>query len=66
MYSVTDNTATLTLKKPMKLTKALQLTVQGTGTSGLVDSIGRYIDGANNGQPGSNAVIAIKRQGVSF
>jgi cyclophilin family peptidyl-prolyl cis-trans isomerase len=66
VYSVTDNTATLTLKKPMKLTKALQLTVQGTGTSGLVDSIGRYIDGANNGQPGSNAVIAIKRQGVSF
>ncbi len=66
VYSVTDNTATLTLKKPLKLTKALQLTVQGTGTSGLVDSIGRYIDGANNGQPGSNAVIAIKRQGVSF
>lgn len=50
----------------MRLTRALQLVVEGTGSSGLVDSVGRYIDGANNGQAGSDAVIAITRKGVEF
>jgi peptidyl-prolyl cis-trans isomerase B (cyclophilin B) len=66
VYSSSDNTVTLTLKKPLKLTKALQLVVEGTGSAGLLDSVGRYIDGADNGQPGSNAVIAITRKGVRF
>ncbi len=65
-YNTADNTVTLTLKTPMRLTRALQLVVEGTGSSGLVDSVGRYIDGANNGQAGSDAVIAITRKGVEF
>jgi cyclophilin family peptidyl-prolyl cis-trans isomerase len=66
VYSLSDNTVTLTLKKPLKLTRALQLVVEGTGSAGLLDSAGRYIDGADNGQPGSDAVIAITRKGVRF
>jgi len=65
-YDSTDNTVTLTLKKPLRLTKALQLIVEGTGSAGLLDSAGRYIDGAHSGQAGSNAVIALTRNGVSF
>jgi cyclophilin family peptidyl-prolyl cis-trans isomerase len=66
VYSSSDNTVTLTLKKPMRLTRALQLVVAGTGSSGLLDTAGRYIDGADNGQPGSNAVIAITHNDVRF
>jgi hypothetical protein len=66
VYSSVDNTVTLTLAKPLRLTKPLELIVEGTGLTGLLDTDGRYIDGANNGQPGSNAVIAITRKGVSF
>jgi hypothetical protein len=40
--------------------------VAGTGSVGLLDDVGRYIDGAGNGQPGSDAVIDIARKGVSF
>jgi hypothetical protein len=65
-YSTADNTVTLTLKTPMRLSKALQLVVEGTGSTGLQDNVGRYIDGANNGQGGSDAVIAITRKGVQF
>jgi hypothetical protein len=50
----------------MRLTRALQLVVAGTGSSGLLDTAGRYIDGADNGQPGSNAVIAITHNDVRF
>jgi cyclophilin family peptidyl-prolyl cis-trans isomerase len=64
VYSSSDDTVTLTLKKPLRLTRALQLVVEGTGSAGLLDTVGRYIDGADNGEPGSNAVIAITRRGV--
>jgi cyclophilin family peptidyl-prolyl cis-trans isomerase len=65
-YDSTANTVILTLRKPIKLTRPMQLVVQGTGASGLVDTAGRLIDGADNGQPGSSAVIAITRKGVEF
>jgi len=35
-------------KKPFALTKRVQLLVYGTGTTGLQDIYGRYIDGGNN------------------
>ncbi len=65
-YNSAENTVTLTLAKPLRLTKAMQLIVEGTGSAGLLDTAGRLIDGANNGQPGSDAVIAITRKGVSY
>ena len=37
-YDPTNDTVTLTLKRPLRLTSALQLVVAGTGSSGLLDS----------------------------
>ena len=62
-YNSTTDSVTLTLKKPLKLTKTVQLLVEGTGSSGLEDSFGRLIDGADNGQPGSNAISLLSKGG---
>jgi cyclophilin family peptidyl-prolyl cis-trans isomerase len=66
VYDSSTNTVTLSLKRPVRLIKGLQLVVEGTGSAGLLDSAGRYIDGGHSGQPGSNAMIALTRNGVSF
>jgi cyclophilin family peptidyl-prolyl cis-trans isomerase len=66
VYDSSDDTVTLTLQRPLRLTRAVQLFVAGTGSTALVDTAGRPIDGANNGQAGSDAVIAITRKGVNF
>jgi cyclophilin family peptidyl-prolyl cis-trans isomerase len=66
VYDSSTNTVTLTLQKPVRMTKPMQLVVAGTGSAGLIDSTGRYIDGAATGQPGSNAIIAITRKGATF
>jgi cyclophilin family peptidyl-prolyl cis-trans isomerase len=65
-YNSSDNTVTLTLARPLRLTRPLELVVEGTGSAGLVDASGRYIDGAKTGQPGTSAVITISRKGVKF
>ena len=57
---------TLTLKSPLKLTKSVELIVQGTSPNGLQDAEGRLIDGANNGMAGSNAVATISKTGVTI
>ena len=57
---------TLTLKTPLKITKSVELIVQGTSPSGLQDAEGRLIDGANNGMAGSNAVATISKTGVTI
>ncbi len=66
VYSAATGTVTLTLKKPLKLTKPLELVVQGTAPSGLQDSVGRLIDGNHDGQSGGNAVAVIKKAGVTI
>jgi hypothetical protein len=61
-YSSATDQVTLTVKKPFKLTaKPIELTVNGVGSSGLQDAEGRLIDGANNGQAGSDAVVVFSK-----
>ncbi len=65
-YNSSADSVTLTLKKPLKLTKPLEVVVDGVGSSGLHDAEGRLIDGANNGQAGSNAVGTITKNSVTI
>jgi hypothetical protein len=54
----------LRTKKPFSLTRPLQLTIIGTGRSGLHDAEGRLIDGNEDGRPGGDAVFDITSNGV--
>ncbi len=65
-YDPTDDQVTLVPKKPFVISKKVQLEVIGTPPSGLQDGAGRYIDGANNGQAGGNAVAILSKGGVSI
>lgn len=57
----------LDLRQPLKLkAQALQLLIDGTSPSGLEDIVGRYLDGADNGEPGSNSIVSISRNGVEI
>jgi hypothetical protein len=56
-YNSTTDAVTLTPKKAFTLTKAVQLVVKGES---LQDSAGSLIDGANDGQPGSNFVTVLR------
>jgi hypothetical protein len=67
VYDSADHTVALTPKKPFALTKqALQLLVNGLSPSGLQDGSGRYIDGANDGEAGTNAIILLSKKGVNI
>ena len=50
---------TLSPKTRLDLHKIYTLTVNGTGTQGVSDPSGNLLDGANNGQPGSNFVTTV-------
>jgi MBG domain (YGX type) len=63
-YSAASDLVTLTLNKPFKLSKPVQLLIDGQANSGLEDSLGRLIDGNHDGQPGGNAVAVLSRSGV--
>jgi hypothetical protein len=66
-YSAATNTVTLTPRQPFALkARPLQLVIDGTSPSGLQDIVGRYLDGADNGQAGSNAVVSISKNGVNI
>ena len=65
-YTAASDTVTLTLAKPVKLTKPVQLQVNGTAPSGLTDSAGRLIDGDHNGTPGGNAVALLRGGGATI
>jgi hypothetical protein len=56
---------TLIPKKPFALSKPVQLVIDSRLPSGLQDPSGRYIDGADTGAPGSNAVAMLSRGGAS-
>jgi hypothetical protein len=57
---------TLVPRKPFKLTKPVQLRVDGGSPAGLHDSSGRLIDGNHDGQPGGNAVAVLGPKGVTL
>jgi hypothetical protein len=65
-YDAASHSVTLTLAKPIKLKKAMQLRISGLGSSGLSDASGRLIDGNQDGQPGGDAIAIVARSGVSL
>ena len=66
VFNPINDTVTLTPKKAFALAKPVELTIKGTAPSGLHDSSGQLIDGADNGTAGSNAVALIRRTGVTL
>ena len=64
-YNPSSKTVTLTLAKPLNLSKTVQLRIDGS-PSGLTDSLGRPIDGNRDGQAGGDAVALLDRRGVSI
>jgi plastocyanin len=65
-YSPATNTIVITPKKPFALAKPVQLLISGGPPVGLQDSLGRFIDGDRNGQPGGNEVAVISKTGVTI
>ncbi len=65
VLSAAGDEVTLSLKRPLALTKAVQLQVNGSLPGGLEDADGRVIDGNRDGQAGGNATAVIRRGGVS-
>ena len=63
--SVTD-TVTLTPLRPFRLVKPVQVRVNGQSPAGLIDRLGRLIDGNHDGQPGGNATVLLRSGGVSI
>ncbi len=66
LYDAQDDTVTLISSKPFTLDKPVQLQVNGEPPSGLQDSFGRYIDGAGDGQSGSDAIAVLSRGGTTI
>jgi hypothetical protein len=65
-YNAAANEVMLTPKKPFALTKAVQLRVNGLAPSGLLDTLGRLIDGNHDGQAGGNAVALLRSHGATL
>jgi uncharacterized repeat protein (TIGR01451 family) len=59
VYNATTRTVTLSPVQRLNLRKRFQLTVVGTGPSGVADSSGNLLDGQKTGQPGSNFVTIV-------
>ena len=62
IYNARTNTVTLTPKKALVLNPAEQLTII---SSGLLDSLGRALDGNDDGLPGGNFVATLSKQGIT-
>jgi hypothetical protein len=56
VYDPTNLTVSLVAAKRLNLHKLYQLTVNGTRPNGLTDPYGQFLDGAGNGQSGTNYV----------
>ena len=66
VYNAANATVTLTPRTAFSLSKPVQISINGQPTSGLEDSVGRLIDGDDNGQPGGNAVAVLSRNRVTL
>jgi hypothetical protein len=56
VYNPTNTTVTLSFAKRLNVHYYYQLTINGTPPSGLTDPAGQFLDGAGNGQAGTNYV----------
>ena len=59
-------TVTLVPKKPFALNKKVQLVINGEAPNGLQDSLGRLIDGNDDGQAGGNATAILSQKGATI
>jgi hypothetical protein len=66
VFNPSNDTVTLTPRKAFALSKPVQLTINGSSSSGLQDGSGQRIDGEGNGSAGSNAVVVLRRGGVTL
>jgi uncharacterized repeat protein (TIGR01451 family) len=62
-YNATNNTATVTAFQSYSLHLLTRLTVTGTPSQGLRGTNGLFLDGAGNGQQGTNYVVLIHGTG---
>jgi hypothetical protein len=65
IYTSSTNTVALTLKKPLVITKPVQLLILGTGPGGLQDAAGQLIDGDHNGTAGGNAIAILTKKSAT-
>jgi hypothetical protein len=59
VYNASTHSVTLSPAQLLSLHQAYQLTVIGTGSSGITDTSGNLLDGQRTGKPGSNFVTTI-------
>jgi hypothetical protein len=59
VYDPTAHTVTLHPAEPLDVHNRYELTVAGTGPTGLADTSGRLLDGKKTGMPGSDYVTVI-------
>ena len=62
-YNAAINTVRLLTRKPLVLNPPLKLTINGAG---LLDSLGRPLDGNRDGQPGGNCVATLSKSGATI
>jgi cyclophilin family peptidyl-prolyl cis-trans isomerase len=66
VYTNGSDEVTLTPAKPFTLKKPVQFLIDGSAPSGLQDSLGRYLDAAETGQAGSNAIAILSKNNVTI
>ncbi len=62
-YNPVNNTVTLVTRSALVLNPPLKLTINAAG---LLDSLGRPLDGDDNGQPGGNCVVTLSKSGATI
>jgi hypothetical protein len=61
-YNASTNTVTLTPRKALVLNPPESLTIN---SSGLLDALGRELDGNDDGLPGGNFVATLSKRGIT-
>jgi hypothetical protein len=61
LYDPLRRTVTLVPAQPLSLDQTYRLSVNGERPGGLTDSSGNFLDGANNGQSGTNFIVSFGR-----
>ncbi len=62
-YNPANNTVRLVTRSALVLNPPLKLTLLAAG---LLDSLGRLLDGDDNGQPGGNSVVTLSKGGATI
>jgi IPT/TIG domain len=65
VYNSTTHAVTLDFSQQLVLRKSYRFTINGTTSSGVKNSVGVLLDGANTGEPGSNFVTTITQDNLA-